>query len=61
MTITSARSITEGIAGILKGLFKGILKHTEGDKGGKGEFLLNELLQRALCLLVEDMINTGNY
>ena len=40
---------------------KGILKDTEGDKSITGELFLIELIRRALFLLVEDMINTGNH
>ena len=39
---------------------RGILKNAAGEKGSKGESFLIELIQRALCVRVEDMINTGN-
>ena len=39
---------------------RGILKNAAGEKSSKGESFLIELIQRALCVRVEDMINTGN-
>ena len=42
-------------------LWRAALGSAPDPKGGKCEFLLIELLQRTLCLLVEDMIHTGNY